>query len=150
MKTVIQRVSQAKVTVNNKIIGQIGRGLLVLLAIGENDTEKEAEFLAEKIIQMRIFENKKGVFDKSLLDVRGEILVVPQFTLYADCSKGRRPYFGRAAKPKIAKPLFEKFIAILKNKNIQVESGQFGAKMEVELINDGPVTIILDSNTIKQ
>ena len=145
MRTVIQRVSRASVKVKNKIIGRIGRGLVVLLGVGEGDTEKNWQKLAEKIIQMRIFENKGGHFDKSLLDVGGEVLVVPQFTLFADTSKGRRPFFGQAAKPGIAEKLFEKFTEILKEKGVKVEKGQFGAKMEVELVNDGPVTIILDS-----
>lgn len=145
MRVVIQRVSRASVKVKNKVVGKIGQGLVVLLAVGEGDREKEAEKLAEKIIQMRIFENEKSHFDRSLLDVGGEILVVPQFTLFADTTKGRRPYFGQAAKPGIAERLFKKFIATLKEKGIKVEKGIFGAKMKVLLINDGPVTIILES-----
>lgn len=145
MRAVIQRVNQASVKVKNKAVGQIGPGLMVLLGVGEGDGEKEAQILVDKITNMRIFENEKSHFDKSLLEVEGEMLVVPQFTLYADTSKGRRPYFGQAAKPGIAKKLFEKFVEILKEKGIRVEKGRFGAKMEVELTNDGPVTIILDS-----
>ena len=145
MRIIIQRVKKASVKVGNKTIGRIGKGFLVLLGVGEGDTEKEAEKLVDKIIQMRIFESEKSSFDKSLLDVGGEVLVVPQFTLYADTSKGRRPFFVEAAKPALAEKLFEKFVEILKEKGIRVEKGQFGAKMEVELINDGPVTIILDS-----
>ncbi|MBL7150794.1 D-tyrosyl-tRNA(Tyr) deacylase [Candidatus Microgenomates bacterium] len=145
MKLVIQRVKKASVKVNNKIIGRIDQGLVVLLGIVEKDAEKEVRILVDKLSQLRLFVNKENKFDKSLLDIAGEVLVVPQFTLYADTSKGRRPYFGSAAKPKIAKPLFEKFVEILKEKGVKVEKGQFGAKMEVELINDGPVTIILES-----
>ena len=145
MKLVIQRVKKASVKVNNKIIGRIDQGLVVLLGVGKKDTEKEVSILVDKLSQLRLFVNKENKFDKSLLDIAGEVLVVPQFTLYADTSKGRRPYFGSAAKPKIAKPLFEKFVEILKEKGVKVEKGQFGAKMEVELINDGPVTIILES-----
>lgn len=145
MRAVIQRVKKASVKVNNKIIGRIDQGLVVLLGVGKKDTEKEVSILVDKLSQLRLFVNKENKFDKSLLDIAGEVLVVPQFTLYADTSKGRRPYFGSAAKPKIAKPLFEKFVEILKEKGVKVEKGQFGAKMEVELINDGPVTIILES-----
>lgn len=144
MRAVIQRVKKARVGVEGKTIGKIGPGLVVLLGVGENDAEKDAQFLADKIINLRVFETKKSYFDQSLLDVGGEILVVPQFTLFADTSKGRRPFFGEAAKPEIAKPIFEKFVAELKKTNLKVEIGLFGAKMEVELVNDGPVTIILD------
>jgi len=155
MRLVIQRVKKASVKVDGKIVGQVGQGLVVFLGVGKKDKKIKNEKLkmknfAEKIINLRIFEAKNSYFDKSLLDIAGEVLVVPQFTLYADTSKGRRPYFGSAAKPKIAKPLFEKFVEILKEKGVKVEKGQFGAKMEVELINDGPVTIILDSNAVKK
>ncbi len=145
MRVVIQRVKKASVKIDKKIVGQIGRGLVVLLGVGEGDKESDAEFLVEKIINLRIFETKNSYFDQSLLDVGGEILVVPQFTLFADTAKGRRPFFGGAAKPAVAEPLFEKFIEILKEKGVKVEKGLFGAKMEVELVNDGPVTIILES-----
>jgi D-tyrosyl-tRNA(Tyr) deacylase len=147
MRVVIQRVKKANVKVKGKIVGKIGQGLVILLGVGKDDTEENAQELAEKIINLRIFETKKSYFDRSLLDVGGKVLVVPQFTLFADTSKGRRPFFGGAAKPPIAKPLFEKFVEILKEKSIKVEKGQFGAKMEVELINDGPVTIILDTKS---
>lgn len=146
MRLVIQRVNKARALVKNEIIGQIDQGLVVFLGVGEGDKEKDAEFLIHKIINLRIFENEKSKFDKSILDIKGEILVIPQFTLFADCSKGNRPYFGEAAKPEIAKPLFEKFVAELKKSGLKVEKGEFGAKMEVELVNDGPVTIILNSN----
>lgn len=145
MRIVIQRVKKARVKVNKESVSEIGKGLLVLLGVGEGDKESEARFLVDKIINLRIFPNEDSHFDKSLLEIGGEVLVVPQFTLYADTSKGRRPYFGQAAKPEVAKVLFEKFVEILKEKGIKVEKGKFGAKMEVELINDGPVTIILES-----
>lgn len=145
MKLVIQRVKRAEVVVGNKIVGYIGQGLLVLVGVAENDKQKKGERLAEKILKMRIFENEDKKFDKSILDIQGEILVIPQFTLFADSSAGNRPYFGTAAKPEIAKPLFEKFVDELKKSGLRVETGVFGAKMEVELTNDGPVTIILEN-----
>jgi len=143
---------------DDQVVGEIGAGLVVFLGIGEKDVKSQksrqrrgspkaakVKSLAEKIINLRIFENQDNKFDKSLLDIGGEVLVVPQFTLYADTSKGRRPYFGEAAKPGIAEPLFEKFVELLRKKEIKVEKGKFGAKMEVTVINDGPVTIILES-----
>lgn len=145
MRVVVQRVKKASVKVDTKIVGQITNGLLLFLGIGEGDNGEKVKVLVKKIVNLRIFENENEKFDKSILDIKGEILVIPQFTLFADCSKGNRPYFGEAAKPEIAKPLFEKFIAGLKKSGLKVEKGEFGAKMEVELINDGPVTIILDS-----
>lgn len=147
MRAVIQRVKKARVEVENKIVGKIGLGLVVLLGVGEEDSEKlkaKSEKLAEKILNLRIFGDEKDKINLSVLDIKGEILVIPQFTLYADCSKGNRPYFGGAAKPKIAKLIFEKFVAELKKSGSKVEKGIFGAKMEVELVNDGPVTIVLD------
>lgn len=144
MKVFIQRVSGASVKVKNNLIGQIGQGLVVFLGVGVGDSEKEIEPMVKKILNLRIFENENEKFDKSILDIKGKILVVPQFTLFADCSKGNRPYFGEAAKPEIAKPIFEKFVQELKKSGLKVETGIFGAKMEVELINDGPVTIILE------
>jgi len=150
MRAVIQRVKEARVKVGEKTVGQIEAGLLVLLGVGETDEKIKDEKLkienfARKILDLRIFSDKQGKMNLSVLDVKGEILVVPQFTLYADCSKGNRPYFGQAAKPEIAKPFFQKFVEELKKSNLRVESGIFGAKMEVELINDGPVTLILDT-----
>ena len=142
MKLVIQRVKKASVKVNGKIVSQIGPGLVLLVAVEDRDRDRLGK-IAEKILKMRIFENNEKKFDKSILDINGEILVVPQFTLFADCSKGNRPYFGQAAKPEIAKPIFEKFLEELKKSGLKVESGIFRAKMEVKLINDGPVTIVL-------
>lgn len=146
MRVVIQRVNKAAVKVDSKTIGQIGRGVVIFLAVKTGDGKEGIGKLAEKILKMRIFENAAGKFDQSILDIKGEILVVPQFTLYADCSGGNRPFFGQSARPEIAEPLFEKFVAELKKSRLKVEKGRFGAKMEVELINSGPVTIILDSN----
>lgn len=147
MKTVIQRVKKASIKVNNQIIAQIDQGLLVFLGVGEKDSEKEIRELANKILNLRIFGDKKDKMNLSVLDLGGNILVVPQFTLYANCSKGNRPYFGGAAKPEIAKKLIEEFIKELQKSGLRVEKGQFGAKMEVELVNDGPVTIILEQES---
>lgn len=146
MRVVIQRVNKAAVKVERKIIGQIGKGLVILLAVKTGDGEEEIGKMADKILKMRIFENAKEKFDKSILDIKGKILVIPQFTLYADCSSGNRPFFGQSARPEVAEPLFEKFVTELKKSGLKVEKGRFGAKMEIELINDGPVIIILDSN----
>ena len=144
MKLLIQRVSTASVKVESRIIGQIGPGLLVFLGVGESDQEKQIAPLIKKIINLRIFENKANKFDLSLLDIKGEILVIPQFTLFADCSKGNRPFFGTAAKPEKAKPLFEKFVKQLEKTGLRIEKGKFGAKMEIKAVNDGPVTISLE------
>jgi len=145
MRVVVQRVKKASVKVDNKIVGQIGNGLLLFIGVGPFDkAQGEVKKLASKILNLRIFGDKNDKMNLSLLDIKGEILVIPQFTLFADCSKGNRPYFGEAAKPEIAEPLFKKFIVELKKSGLKVEKGEFGAKMEVELVNDGPVTIILD------
>lgn len=146
MRVVVQRVKKASVKVDNKIVGQIANGLLLFLGVGPFDkAQGEVKKLASKILNLRIFGDKNDKMNLSLLDIKGEILVIPQFTLFADCSKGNRPYFGEAAKPEIAERLFEKFIVELKKAGLKVEKGEFGAKMEVELVNDGPVTIILES-----
>lgn len=145
MKIVLQRVKKASVTVEEKIVGEINEGLLLLVGITHDDTIKDAEFLADKIVNLRIFEDDEGKMNLSLKDVGGQILSVSQFTLYGDARKGRRPNFMAAAKPDIAEPLYEKFNEILRQKGVQVETGIFGAMMEVSLINDGPVTLILES-----
>lgn len=146
MRAVVQRVSRASVTVDERAIGQIGHGLLVLLGIKEGDGEADALWLATKIATLRIFEDQQGRFNLSLLDAGGAALVVSQFTLYGDARRGRRPSFSRAAHPSIAAPLVDRFCAILWEAGIsQVETGEFGAHMEVSLVNDGPVTIILDT-----
>ena len=146
MRVVVQRVKKASVKVDNKIVGQIANGLLLFLGVGPFDkAQGEVKKLASKILNLRIFGDKNDKMNLSLLDIKGEILVIPQFTLFADCSKGNRPCFGKAAKPEISQPLFKKFIVELKKAGLKVEKGEFGAKMEVELVNDGPVTIILES-----
>lgn len=145
MKAVIQRVSQSSVSVDNNIVGSIGRGIMVLLGVSEQDTKKDADWLAEKIINLRIFEDKNKKMNLSLIDTNGELLIVSQFTLLGDCRKGRRPSFINAAKPGKAKELYEYFTEIIKKKNIPVQTGQFQAMMDVSLINDGPVTFILET-----
>ena len=144
MKLMIQRVTHASVTVENEVVGKIGKGFLVLLGIGPEDTESEADFLVQKLIKLRIFEDENGKMNLSLKDVNGELLIVSQFTLYADCSGGNRPSFVNAAKPEKANELYEYFIKKCKEQNIKVEHGIFGADMKVELLNDGPVTILLE------
>ncbi|MDD5290829.1 MAG: D-aminoacyl-tRNA deacylase [Patescibacteria group bacterium] len=145
MRAVIQRAKEAEVKVGGKIIGKISKGLLVLLAIHQDDTEDKIEKLATKIINLRIFADKADKMNLSVKDVKGEILVVSQFTLYGDTSKGNRPSFIESAKPEKAVPYYEKFVEKIKNNGIKTETGEFGAMMEVSLINDGPVTIIIDT-----
>ncbi|MEW6094651.1 MAG: D-aminoacyl-tRNA deacylase [Chloroflexota bacterium] len=144
MRILLQRVIHASVTVDGKIIAAIGRGLVVLLGIGEGDTEEQARFLAEKVAQLRIFEDSASKFNLSLLDVKGEALVVSQFTLYGDAHKGRRPSFSDAARPEIAAPLVEKFADFLRTQGVPTQTGVFAAHMLVEIVNDGPVTIWLE------
>jgi len=145
MRTVIQRVSRAQVSIENKIKGSIGKGLVVLLGISAGDSEKDLQWLAEKIVHLRIFEDEAGKMNKSLTDIKGEMLIISQFTLYGDCRKGRRPGFSGAAAPLKAEPYYLKFVQEVKSKGIQVATGTFQADMQVELINDGPVTLLLDS-----
>lgn len=144
MKFVIQRVTQASVTVDDKIVGKINKGLLVLIGVGQEDTKEEADKLIKKMIQLRIFEDEKGKTNLSLKDVNGGLLLVSQFTLYADCKKGNRPSFINAAKPELAEELYEYIIEECKKLIPVVEKGIFGANMNVELSNDGPFTIILE------
>lgn len=146
MKTVIQRVKSAKVEVNSKEVAKIKEGLLLLLGIGVKDTSEDTDKLAEKVINLRIFEDKGGKMNLSLKDTKGDIMVVPQFTLYADTEKGRRPSFEKAKNPKDAKVLFEKFLKKLEREGFKPESGIFGEHMRVILENDGPVTIIIDTD----
>lgn len=146
MKLVLQRVSNAKVEVDNKIVGKIGQGFLVLLGVGQNDTKEEADFLAEKMCNLRAFSDENGKMNLSIKDIEGELLVVSQFTLYADCKKGNRPSFVDAASPDIANELYEYFIEKCKNTVKNVQKGIFGENMKVSLLNDGPVTIILEKN----
>jgi D-tyrosyl-tRNA(Tyr) deacylase len=148
MRALIQRVSRASVTVENEVVGKIGEGLLVFLGIGLDDTETTVKPLVDKIVQLRIFPDQQGKMNLSLLDIEGEVLVVSQFTLHADVSRGRRPSFTKAAPPSIAIPLYELFKATCKKYALTVESGVFGAYMQVELLNDGPVTIWMDSEEL--
>jgi D-aminoacyl-tRNA deacylase len=145
MRAVVQRVSRARVVVAGQTVGAIGPGLCVLLGVAGSDTPGEGERVAEKVARLRIFENQAGKFDRSLLDTAGEILVVSQFTLIADTAKGNRPGFGEAAPPEQAEPLYEAFCDALRELGLRVETGVFGARMQLELVNDGPVTIILDT-----
>lgn len=145
MRAVIQRVTRARVTVAAEEIGRIGPGLVVLLGIAADDSEGEADWLVDKVLDLRIFENPQGKFDRSLREIAAELLVVPQFTLLADTRKGRRPSFTGAARPERAVPLYERFIERARRAGIRTACGRFGASMQVELVNDGPVTILLDS-----
>lgn len=144
MKAVIQRVKSSSVSVADEIVGEINQGLLILLGITHDDTKDQCDWLANKIINMRIFSDSEDKLNLSVKDIAGSILVISQFTLYAEAEKGNRPSFTSAARPEIAKPLYEYFIDKLKANDVPVESGIFGADMQVELINDGPITIILE------
>lgn len=150
MKAVIQRVSRASVTIDGEIVGSVNKGFLILLGVEQGDTKAEADKLIKKIPVLRIFEDENGKMNLSCLDISGEMLVVSQFTLCADCSHGRRPSFIGSAPPDIANELYEYFVDQLKNSGVKkVETGRFGADMKVDLLNDGPVTIILDSKDLK-
>lgn len=144
MRALLQRVSRASVTVDGQIIAEIGKGLLILLGVGHGDGEAQAEFLAEKIANLRIFEDAQGKVNLSALDVNAQAIVVSQFTLYADTRKGRRPSFTDAAAPEVAEPLVQRFAALLAGQGIPTQTGRFGAHMQVEIHNDGPVTIWLE------
>lgn len=145
MRAVIQRVRSARVSVDGTEVGSIGAGMLVLLAASVGDGPEQVEWMAEKLCGLRIYPDEAGKMNLSLAQVRGKMLVVSQFTLYGDCRKGKRPSYSGAAPPEQAKPLYESFIETVKNKGIAVEGGIFGAMMQVELVNDGPVTLIVDS-----
>ncbi|MCP4691112.1 MAG: D-tyrosyl-tRNA(Tyr) deacylase [Desulfobacterales bacterium] len=145
MKAVVQRVKESAVVVDGETVGKIGRGLLVLLGVAEGDGEKEADFLAEKTPHLRIFEDDAGKMNLSLLDMGGEMLVVSQFTLLGDCRKGRRPSFVKAAAPERANELYEYFVDRVRQKGVAVQTGRFRARMAVSLVNDGPVTLIVES-----
>jgi len=145
VRAVVQRVRDARVTVDGEIRGEIGPGLCVLLGVAESDDQAVAVRLAERVARLRIFENAEGKFDLSVVDTGGAALVVSQFTLIADTAKGNRPSFAAAARPEQAEPLYERFCAALRAEGVEVETGVFGARMAVELANDGPVTIVLDA-----
>lgn len=144
MRAVCQRVARASVRIDGEVVGEVGRGLCVLLGVARTDGEAEADRLAGKVARLRVFEDEAGRFDRSLLDVGGQALVVSQFTLIADTAKGNRPSFSEAAAPEQAQPLYERFCATLRGEGVPVETGRFGARMRVHLVNDGPVTIVLD------
>jgi D-aminoacyl-tRNA deacylase len=150
MRAVLQRVSSASVTVGGEIVGAIEYGLLILLGVGQGDGAADVELLAEKIANLRIFADDEGRFNRSLLDAGGAALVVSQFTLYADTRKGRRPSFTAAAPPELAEPLVDAFRDELRRLGVVVATGRFGASMQVQLINNGPVTIVLDSSTFRE
>jgi D-tyrosyl-tRNA(Tyr) deacylase len=145
MRAVIQRVIESRVTVGNRTTGAIGRGLLVLLGVAKGDTTKDADFLCDKIVHLRIFEDDGGKMNRSLLEIGGEMLVVSQFTLLGDCRKGRRPSFVQAADPETANQLYEYFVGKTREKGLGVQTGEFRAMMAVSLKNDGPVTLIVES-----
>ena len=145
MLAVIQRVKESHVSVENEVVGRIGPGLLVLLGVAAEDTSRDVTYLADKIPHLRIFEDGQGKMNRSLLDTGGSMLVVSQFTLLGDCRKGRRPSFIKAARPEVATPLYESFVSQVRNKGVHVETGRFQALMAVQLVNHGPVTLVLNS-----
>ena len=145
MRAVIQRVKQASVTVDSEIVGAIGAGLLVLLGAGQDDQDSDTSYLAQKVCELRIFEDDAGKMNRSLIDIDGELLVVSQFTLYGDCRRGRRPSFGASMPPERASVMVDDFVRLCGHKIKKVATGRFGAMMDVALVNDGPVTILLDS-----
>jgi len=146
MRAVVQRVSSSKVTVDGELTGEINKGLLVLLGVTHDDTSKDVDYIIDKVLNLRIFEDENEKMNLSLKDVCGELLVVSQFTLYGDCRKGRRPSFSNAARPEVATKLYEEFIDKARKEGIVTQTGMFGAHMMVDLTNDGPVTILLESN----
>lgn len=146
MRAVVQRVKEAGVKVDNKIVGRISKGLLVFLGVGEEDSEIDLNYLVHKILGLRIFQDENDKMNLSVLDINGEILVISQFTLYGDVRKGKRPSFIKSAHPEIGNRFYEEFITKINESGVKVESGKFGAHMDIDLINDGPVTILIDSN----
>lgn len=145
MKAVIQRVAKAVVSVDKKIVGKIGKGLVVFIGISREDTKKEVDWMVEKTVSLRIFADKNNKMNLSVKEIAGSVLAVSQFTLYGDCQKGRRPSFERAAEPKLAERLYNLFVEKLKNRGIKTQTGKFGAMMKVNVVNNGPVTVIIES-----
>ena len=145
MRAVVQRVSRSKVTVEREVTGEIGVGLMVLLGVGEEDTQDDVRYLAEKIVELRIFPDDEGKMNRSLKEIGGQMLVVSQFTLLGDCRKGRRPSFIKAARPELADSLYRSFVAEVNGHGVSTATGRFQTHMDVELVNDGPVTILVDS-----
>jgi len=148
MRAVVQRVSRAEVRVEDRIVGHIGPGLVVLVGIAREDTPHAGQWLAEKIVNLRVFDDPEGRMNRSLVEAGGAVLCVSQFTLFGDCRKGRRPSYDRAASPEAAQPLYEAFVSALRAFGIAVETGEFRAMMDVEIVNDGPVTLLLDSEKV--
>lgn len=148
MRAVVQRVKEASVTIDGKEVSRIGKGLMVLLGITETDTENDIEYICEKVINLRIFEDAEEKMNLSLFDVEGEVMLVSQFTLYGDARKGRRPSFIQAARPEISRPIYEKTIELFKQKGVKIACGEFGADMLVDIKNDGPCTILLESDRL--
>ena len=148
MRAVLTRVKHASVTIDGKVHGQIGEGFLILLGITHEDTEAQAVKLADKLTSLRIFEDENGKMNRGLDEVKGELLIVSQFTLYANCKKGRRPEFLAAARPEVAIPLYEKFVELCRAKGFRTETGEFGAYMQVDSLNDGPLTLVVDTDQL--
>jgi len=148
MRAVAQRVKEARVTVNGNVTGETGAGLLVFLGVGEGDSEKDCEYMVNKLANLRVFSDEQDMMNRSVLEVKGSVLVVSQFTLWGDCRKGRRPSFVRAADPETADRLYERVITLLRGMGLHVETGRFREMMDVHLINDGPVTILVDSEKV--
>lgn len=146
MRAVVQRVSRGKVTVAGEVVGQIGQGYVVLLGVSREDTPEAADYMADKVAGLRVFEDDQGKMNRSILDAGGAVLAISQFTLYGDVRRGRRPGFDQAGRPEVAEPLYERFVAKLRAAGLTVETGRFQTHMEVELVNDGPVTILVDSD----
>lgn len=148
MRAVVQRVTKASVSVDNVIVGKINKGIVILLGVGKDDDIDDAKYMAEKVVNLRIFDDENGKMNLSLLDVNGEALIISQFTLYGDCRKGRRPSYTDSASPLIAQQLYEKFIELVASYGVFVQTGIFGEHMEVEIHNNGPVTLLIDSKKV--
>jgi D-tyrosyl-tRNA(Tyr) deacylase len=148
VRAVVQRVSEASVTVDGAVAGAVSHGLCVLLGVGQGDSEEDARWMADKVVDLRIFEDEQGKMNRSVLDVRGAVLAISQFTLYGDARKGTRPGFVDAAPPEVAKPLYERFCALVRARGVEVGEGVFRASMQVRIVNEGPVTLLLDSRKL--